>query len=92
MAQQLSTLVASGGARLLSQHSGSRGRQISVSLRPSWSTRASSRTGPKAIEKPCLENPKQNKQNPKTLWSLDQQYQHYLDLIWNLGLGRWLSA
>ena len=34
------------------------GRQISVSSRPVWSTRASSRTGSRATEKPCLEEKK----------------------------------
>ena len=29
----------------------------SLSSRPAWSTRASSGTGPKATEKPCLEPP-----------------------------------
>ncbi|CAO2630729.1 hypothetical protein LEMLEM_LOCUS20997, partial [Lemmus lemmus] len=47
-----------------SQHSGGRGRRISVSSRPAWSARASSRTGSKATEKPCLE--KQNKTKQKT--------------------------
>ena len=55
-------------------HSGGRGRWTAVSLRPAWSTRASSRTGSKATEKHFLEKPKkQNKtkkptkqKNPKT--------------------------
>ena len=40
------------------------GRQrqwISVSSRPAWFTRASSRTGSKTIVKPCLEKPKKKK-------------------------------
>ena len=41
---------------------GGTGRQISVSSRPAWSTRASSRTGSKVTEKPCLE--KQTNKNP----------------------------
>ena len=49
------TRPGGGGARLESQHSGGRGRWIFVSSRPAWSTRASSRTGSKATEKPCLE-------------------------------------
>ena len=41
---------------------------ISVSLRPAWSTRASSRTGSKTTEKPCLEKTK--KKHFQDLWPL----------------------
>ena len=44
---------------------GGRGRWISVRSRLAWSTRVSSRTGPKASEKPRLEKPNNNK-NPTT--------------------------
>ena len=42
-------------------HSGGRDRWISVSLRPAWSIKASSRTGSQATKKPCLEKQKQTK-------------------------------
>ena len=32
----------------------------SLSLRPAWSVRTSTKTGSKATEKPCLEKPKEN--------------------------------
>ena len=55
-----------GGTHLESQNLGGRGRRISVSSRPAWSTRASSRTGSKATEKPCLKTKKKkNKQKTK---------------------------
>ena len=56
------------GAHLKSQHSGGRGRWISVSSRPAWSTKASFRTGlanSKATEKPCLEPPSSEKEKKR---------------------------
>ncbi|CAO2594292.1 hypothetical protein LEMLEM_LOCUS7677 [Lemmus lemmus] len=47
-----------------------RGRLISLSSRPAWSTRASSRTGSKATEKPCLRKKKKNKNNSQVLMSV----------------------
>ena len=45
-----------------------RGRRIFVSSRPAWSTRASSRTGSKATEKPCLEKQKQRSKKCTGQW------------------------
>jgi hypothetical protein len=53
-----------GGARLQSQHLGSRGRRISE-FEASLVYKVSSRTA-RASEKPCLEKRKQNKTNKQT--------------------------
>ena len=54
-----------GGTHSESQHSGSRDRQIFVSSRPAWSIRASTRTGSKATEKPCLKRKKKKKKKKR---------------------------
>jgi hypothetical protein len=55
-----------GGAHLYSQHSGGRDRRISVFCVASLVYRVSSRTD-RAAEKPCLENPKKQKQKLRSL-------------------------
>ena len=42
-----------------------------MSSRPAWSTRARSRTGSKATEKPCLENPIKKKKRLTDAWLPD---------------------
>ena len=43
--RRVESQLGGSDACLLSQHSGGRGRQISVSSRPAWSTRATRRVG-----------------------------------------------
>ena len=61
-------------APLISQYLGGRGRWVPMSLRPAWSTRASSRTSFKATEKPCLE--KQNKTKKKKMEGDNNPHMH----------------